>query len=171
MDNLPSESSAEEEQDEGSPQEIVDDGFVEEELGSNTMGMGHFNGFHGNALEDSFELHEKEIAAEAYEEINFEKRTSKDKVMDLFAKVDAMRIDSDEDDSDQEQDAAAVMKDDGKQQRLVIDFDVNYDNTDGSQPADHLQVLDQEGEKKPGQFSESNSESNLTLSSLTTIFR
>ena len=64
------------------------------------MGMGHFNGFHGNALEDSFELHEKEIAAESYEEINFEKRTSKDKVMDLFAKVDAMRIDSDEDDSD-----------------------------------------------------------------------
>ena len=101
------------------------------------MGMGHFNGFHGNALEDSFELHEKEIAAEACEP-NFEKRTSKDKVMDLFAKVDAMRIDSDEDDSDQEQDAAAVMNDDGKQQRIVIDFDMNYDITDGSQPAGHL---------------------------------
>ena len=58
--------------------------------------------------------------------------------MDLFAKVDAMRIDSDEDDSDQEQDAAAIMNDDGKQQRIVIDFDMNYDITDGSQPAGHL---------------------------------
>ena len=31
------------------------------------MNVEHFNGFHGNALEDSFELHEKDIAAEAYE--------------------------------------------------------------------------------------------------------
>ena len=68
--------------------------------------------------------------------------------MDLFAKVDAMRIDSDEDDSDQELDAAAVMNEDGKQQRLVIDFDMNYDITDGSQTAGHLQILDQEGGKK-----------------------
>ena len=68
--------------------------------------------------------------------------------MDLFAKVDAMRIDSDEDDSDQELDAAAVMNDDAKQQRLVFDFDMNYDITDGIPSGGNMQVLDQEGGKK-----------------------
>ena len=81
--------------------------------------------------------------------------------MDLFAKVDAMRIDSDEDDSDLELDAAAVMNDDAKQQRLVFDFDMNYDITDGIPSGGNMQVLDQEGGKKLSQLSASNSESNL----------
>ena len=96
----------------------MDDGsFVEQELGENCMTMDHLNAFHENALQDSFEQHENDIAAEEAAKYNSNKASAKynqnnqlkgkDKVMDLFAQVDAMRADSDEDNS--ETDAEAVM--------------------------------------------------------------